>query len=142
MATQYTAGLTAGQVLTAATMNSIGAAWETWVPTITSSGGTFTTVTLNSARFGRIQKIVVAQIDFTITTGGTAFGTPIFTLPVTSRALGVGGAVGQYREIAATGLIGVVGYKTTTSFELFRYDNVNHINTGNRYFATFMYEAA
>jgi len=37
MATQYTAGLTAGQVLTAATMNQIGAAWETWTPALTAS---------------------------------------------------------------------------------------------------------
>ena len=142
MATQFNAGLVAGQILTASTMNSIGASWETWVPTITSSGGAFTTVTTNSARYGRIQKIVVAEIDFTITTGGTAFGTPIFTLPVTASALGVGGSVGSYREIAATGLIGIVGYKSTTTFELFRYDNANHINTGNRYMASFTYEAA
>lgn len=142
MATQYTGGLVAGQILTAATMNSIGADWETWVPTVTSSGGTLTTVTINSARYGRIQKIVVAQIDFSITVGGTGFGTPIFTLPITAKAMGVGGAFGSYREIASTGLIGVAAYKTTTSGELFRYDNVNHINTGNRYVATFTYEAA
>jgi len=37
MATQYTAGLSAGQVLTAATMNSIGAAWESYTPTWTGS---------------------------------------------------------------------------------------------------------
>lgn len=33
MATQWTAGTTSGQVLTAATLNTIGAAWETWTPT-------------------------------------------------------------------------------------------------------------
>ena len=32
MATQWTAGTTAGQILTAATLNTIGAAWETWTP--------------------------------------------------------------------------------------------------------------
>ena len=30
MATQWTAGTTSGQVLTAATLNTIGAVWETW----------------------------------------------------------------------------------------------------------------
>ena len=38
MATQWTAGTTSGQVLTAATLNTIGAAWETYTPAWTSTG--------------------------------------------------------------------------------------------------------
>jgi hypothetical protein len=38
MATQWTAGTTSGQVLTAATLNTIGAVWETFTPAWTSSG--------------------------------------------------------------------------------------------------------
>lgn len=83
MATQYTAGLTTGQVLTAATMNSIGAVSETYTPTWTSSGtqpaignGTL------SGRYFRIQKLVLVQILFiagSTTTYGT--GTYRFSLP-------------------------------------------------------------
>lgn len=88
MATQYTAGLTTGQVLTAATMNSIGAVSETFTPTWTSSGtqpaignGTLT------GRYFRVQKLVFVQILFiagTTTTYGT--GDYRFALPVTARA--------------------------------------------------------
>jgi hypothetical protein len=99
MATQYTAGLTVGQVLTAATMNSIGAAWETYTPT-------WTAATTNPAigngfiagRYVQIQKLVHAQIAITMgstTTYGS--GVYYFGLPITSKsayynfaALGVG----------------------------------------------------
>jgi hypothetical protein len=86
MATQYTAGLTSGQVLTAATMNSIGAAWETYTPTWTSSGtapalgnGTLT------GRYCRINKTIVVQIA--LTTGSTStYGTGSYylSLPFTN----------------------------------------------------------
>ncbi len=97
MATQYTAGLTTGQVLTAATMNSIGAAWETYTPTWASSGtqpaiGNGT----RSGRYCRIQKLVVAQIYFafntttTFGTGNYGFGLP-FTPATTGKVLGLFG---------------------------------------------------
>ena len=86
MATQYTAGLTSGQVLTAATMNSIGAAWETYTPTFTTAGtapalgnGTLT------GRYCRINTLIVAQINFlagSTTTYGT--GKLLFSLPFTN----------------------------------------------------------
>lgn len=141
MATQYNAGLSSGQVLTAATMNSIGAAWETWVPTVTSSGGTFTTVTVNFARYAQIQKIVFCQIDFTITAIGTAFGVPRFSIPVTGTTLS-SMVFGSYRETAVNGLTGVVSYNSTTACVLHRYDNSNHLTNGARYEASFTYEAA
>jgi hypothetical protein len=87
MATQYTAGLTSGQVLTAAIMNQIGAAWETYTPTWT---GTTNPVIGNGTikgRYARIQKIVVAQMWIqtgTTTTYGT--GKYAFSLPVTAAA--------------------------------------------------------
>jgi hypothetical protein len=87
MATQYTAGLTSGQVLTAATMNSIGAAWETYTPTFTSASspqpalgnGTLT------GRYCRINKLIVVQINF-LAGSTTTFGTAklLFSLPFTN----------------------------------------------------------
>ena len=141
MATQYTAGLSSGQVLTAATMNSIGAAWETWTPTVTSSGGTLTTVTVNKARYAQIQKIVFGQIDFTITAIGTGFGAPSFTIPITSTS-GNSMPYGPWRETAINGLIGVSCFDTTTKISLRRYDNAAHLTNGARYEASFTYEAA
>lgn len=142
MATQYTAGLSSGDVLTAATMNSIGAAWETWTPTITSSAGTLTTVTTNIARYTRIQKLVIAQIDFTITTIGTGTGVPLFTFPITGKSFTGGGAIGVYREQANTGLMGNIAFSSTTQGLLYRYDNANHLAANNRYIGTFTYEGA
>ena len=87
MATQYTAGLSVGQVLTAATMNSIGAVSETFTPTWTSSGtapaignGTL------SGRYFRIQQIVIAEylmLPGSTTTFGT--GQYYWSLPITAR---------------------------------------------------------
>jgi hypothetical protein len=90
MATQYTAGLTTGQVLTAATMNQIGAVSETYTPTWSSSGvqpaignGTL------SARYFRLQKLLFIEMFWqagTTTTFGT--GAYAFSLPsgITARA--------------------------------------------------------
>lgn len=86
MATQYTAGLSAGQVLTAANMNSIGAASETYTPAWTSTGtapaignGSLT------GKYFRINKLIVAYINWTAgstTTFGT--GSYRFSLPITA----------------------------------------------------------
>jgi len=73
MATQYTAGLAAGQVLTAATMNQIGAAWETYTPTV-RGGATTLTGTVLYARWARIQKTVWVQVAFQSTGAGAANG--------------------------------------------------------------------
>ncbi len=66
MATQYTAGLTTGQVLTAATMNSIGAAWESYTPT-------FVNITVGNgvlvARYSQINTLV--NVVFKLTCGST-----------------------------------------------------------------------
>ena len=141
MAVQWTAGTTSGQVLTAATLNTIGAAWETWTPTVTAQTGSFTTVTVSLARYGRINKLVYAEIDFTITSIGTGAGIPLFTIPITS-AVTATMALGQYRETAVTGLTGVITYENTTQFSCRRYDNAASIGAGYRFAGSFQYEAA
>ena len=80
MATQYTAGVSAGQVLTAATMNSIGAAWESYTPTI-KGGATTVTATINYAKWARLNKTVFVQVHATITSAGAANGTIEISLP-------------------------------------------------------------
>lgn len=82
MATQYTAGLTSGQVLTSATMNSIGAAWETYVPAVTQ--GAAITKTTNFSEYARIQKTVTWAALFQFTGAGGAGNAISTTLPITA----------------------------------------------------------
>ena len=80
MATQYTAGLTSGQVLTAATMNSIGAAWESYTPVITQ--GATLTKTVGYAKYTQINKLVICHVTCTITSAGTINQVLTSTLPL------------------------------------------------------------
>jgi hypothetical protein len=114
MATQYTAGLSAGQILTAATMNQIGAAWETWTPALTASTtnptlGTGSTIT---GRYGRIQKTVFGNVTIVFGTSGVAAGTGFYfvSLPITAQSntppVGSGwmldNSVGLLRQVEVT----------------------------------------
>jgi hypothetical protein len=80
MATQYTAGLVQGQKNTAAIMNSIGAAWESYTPTW-KQGTTTITHTVNYAKYSRINKNVVVEVRLTSTGTGAAGGALNVTLP-------------------------------------------------------------
>jgi pectate lyase len=75
---------TAGQVLTAAELNGIGETWTSYTPTVTSSGGTITTVGAVSAAYTQVNKIVFVYVSIVITTVGTASGQLRFTLPITA----------------------------------------------------------
>jgi hypothetical protein len=89
MATQWTAGTTSGQVLTAATLNTIGAVWETWTPVLSGSatnpnlGTTGTSI----GRYARINKIVIAQAAFTFGGASIAAGSGFYkiNLPFTAQ---------------------------------------------------------
>lgn len=98
MATQYTAGLSAGQVLTAATMNSIGAAWETWTPALTASvtNPTLGTGSSQTGRYGRVNKIVTGYGKITFGTAGTNNGSGFYsvTVPITAQASAVNVPIG------------------------------------------------
>jgi hypothetical protein len=85
MATQYTAGLSAGQVLTAATMNSIGAAWESYTPTLTQS--VTVTKTVNYAKYCQINKLIVVDVHMTCTGAGTAGNAVLVGLPITAASV-------------------------------------------------------
>lgn len=97
MATQYTAGLTAGQILTAATMNQIGAVWETWTPALTASvtNPTLGTGSTAAGRYGRINKTVFGQLTIQFGTAGTNAGSGFYfvSLPIAAQAGNV--VVGQ-----------------------------------------------
>lgn len=121
MATQYTAGLAQGQVLTADIMNQIGAAWETWTPTVTQGTTTFgLSVVGGSARYTRIQKLVVAKAYIAITSGTGQASAPLrINLPIANN--GVDGAFGNawiYDASAATAYHAICLWvsSTTVSF--------------------------
>jgi len=92
MATQYTAGLTAGQILTAATMNQIGAVWETYTPTLTASttNPNLGTTGTASGRYARIQKIVIGQAQFVFGGASIAAGLGFYfcSIPITAQSAG------------------------------------------------------
>lgn len=79
------------------------AAWTSWVPTLTSGGGTLGTYTINRARYVQIGKIVEYYADITITSIGTVpTGDVLITVPVNGPAVNfVGFASG--REQTNTG---------------------------------------
>jgi hypothetical protein len=85
MATQYTAGLTQGQKLTADIMNQIGAAWETWTPTVTQSG-TFT-FTNNISRYTRVNKLVIATTYVQFTNNAGVAGNAVnMSIPIAAQS--------------------------------------------------------
>ena len=70
----------AGAVLTAAELNGIGEAWTSYTPVI-KGGATTVTATMNYAKYARINKLVLVQVDATVTSAGAANGTITISLP-------------------------------------------------------------
>lgn len=101
MATQWTAGTTSGQVLTAATLNTIGAVWETYTPALTASTTNPNLGTTGSAvgRYARINKIVIGQATFTFNGTGIAAGSGFYFCSVPITAQNSGAAVGVSNAI-------------------------------------------
>jgi hypothetical protein len=83
MATQWTAGTTSGQVLTAATLNTIGAAWVDYTPTLVQ--GVTVTKTVVQARYCQFQKTIIGQVVLNATSAGTAATLVAIGLPIAVR---------------------------------------------------------
>ena len=121
MATQYTAGLSAGQILTAATMNQIGATMATYTPAWT--GSTTNPVIGNgsiSGQYFQIQKLIVGQI-FIVCGSTTTYGsgTYRFSVPVAMTGNNTMMSYGQILD-ASAGYVGYTGsgiYLSSTTFE-------------------------
>lgn len=143
MATQYTAGITQGQAWTAAIANQIGAAWETWTPTMGATAGTITSGTLIRARYAQIQKIVFARLEYSITTAGTAAGAALtFTLPILPATYEVGGAIGSGREYISVGFQLEAMWISGTSGRISDYNGAGWIQNNRGANVFLMYEAA
>ena len=155
MATQYTAGLASGQVLTAAIMNQIGAASESYTPAWTSTGtapaignGTL------SGMYFRLNKLIIARATW-IAGSTTTYGTGNYriSLPVTTNNANFVTGFGYFSDASTFNAYVMVAQQITTSTVQMSW-NVGGINgvwgqanpvamaNGDSMSATFIYEAA
>lgn len=120
----YSAGITFG----GQTLSTYAAA--TYSPTITASGGTFTT-TSTSISYVKIGLQVFMSGSITITSAGTASGAILMTLPFNAARPSIGAAA----EVATTGNSARVRVDPAvlgaTSSSILRYDNASVIGGGN-----------
>jgi len=77
-------------------------AWTSYTPTVSATGGTFTTVSA-SGKYTRIGKLCVTQFRVTITNNGTASGQVLVTAPFTANNSFNTAFVGAGRETNAVG---------------------------------------
>jgi hypothetical protein len=155
MATQYTAGLTSGQVLTAATMNSIGAASEAYTPAWTSTG---TAPVLNNGTltgmYFRLNKLIIARATWTAGST-TTFGTGGYriSLPITTNGANFLTGYAQYTDASTFNTYVMICQPITTTTVQMNW-NVGGLNgvwgqanpvamaNGDSCQMTFIYEAA
>jgi hypothetical protein len=123
MATQWTAGTVSGQVLTAATLNTIGAAWVDYTPTLTQSATV--TKTILTARYCQLQKTIIGQIVMNINSAGTAANAVAVGVPIAGRAVNQMAAFGYIYDASANIIYNVTGYLATTSTMQFFYQTGN-----------------
>jgi hypothetical protein len=64
--------------------------WRSYTPTVTSSGGTITTVGAVSGKFRRIGKTVEYEFTVPITNNGTGAGVALMTLPLPVKSIAPG----------------------------------------------------
>ncbi len=116
-------------------------AWTTYTPTITSGGGSFTTVSA-TGRYKQIGKTVHLQVDVVITTAGTATGDILASYPVSSIASQA--FVGSAKERAAVGTMGFAFITTgdATHVHILNTAGATLIASGNSVTASITYEAA
>jgi hypothetical protein len=109
----------------------------TFTPTVTSSSGTLTSVTVGVCDYTKIGRQVTVNMQITITNAGTGSGTLVATLPFTNGA-SVGNGTG--RENALTGSqLQISVAATGTSASILKPDNTTIIATNAAIRATLTY---
>ncbi len=119
MATQWTAGTTSGQVLTAATLNTIGAAWESWTPVLSASvtNPNLGTTSTKDGKYCRINKTIIAQANFTFNGTGITAGAGFYKCSLPFPAIAAAPTVGSVVAIDVStfaSTVNIVGLDTTT----------------------------
>ena len=151
MATQWTAGTTSGQVLTAATLNTIGAAWVDYTPTLSQTVTVSKTIT--AARYCQIQKTIHVMVNLTCTSNGTNGGRVLVGLPITAssadRPMGTFLLIGGPSHYGNK--VGMIISSTTTTVGGFMTDGISNwfgvspafqLLNGDSLLLSFTYEAA
>ena len=153
MATQYTAGLTAGQVLTAATMNSIGAAWESFTPTLFSGTGQATTSTA-TGRYCRVNKLVTLHVFMQASGTGGAGVVECRNIPAAIAPARTGGtnngngsevATGAYLDAGTAQYLGAAYFTSATAVRILLASSVDLSLTaasGDKMVFTITYETS
>jgi len=94
----------------------------TWTPSVTSSGGSITTLGAVSGSYTKVGRVVHAFFDINITTNGTGSGSILVAnIPLAPSAANT--SMGVFREQSVNGKIGSVNLPNTTQFQLQFYDN-------------------
>lgn len=139
----------AGAVATTCTkINGVDqtAAWSTYTPTISSTGGTLaatgTTMATVSGRYRVIGKTIVTQCAATVTVVGTASGTWFCTLPVTASGLDT--YTGSSVEVSITGRSGgaSIAAGTPTLVSTRQADTTTYWTVNYRVVITITYESS
>jgi hypothetical protein len=97
-----------------------GGAWEDYTPTISTSSGSFTSVSA-TGKWKRIGKTIFYRLTITITTVGSATNVR-FSLPATAAAP-ANTVIGYGRETASTGKMLQTVINNATTGTVFYYDN-------------------
>jgi hypothetical protein len=116
-----------------------GAAWTAYTPTVTAGSGTFTTV-LATGRFLRIGKIVLVEVDITITTNGTAATSVVFTLPDSTTT--AARTVLHGKEFTAGKSVVASAVSGSGTLAITNYDATYPGASGNQIAVAGLYEAA
>ena len=118
MATQWTAGLSDGTPLPAATLNRIGAAWESYTPTLTQGVGV--AIQNNGSKYCQINKTIIASVMCQANGAGTGGSSVQVSLPIAAVTTRNPAAAFGYIYDASTAIIynctGIVLTSTTIQF--------------------------
>lgn len=112
--------------------------WTARTPTVTSGGGTFTTVSA-SARYKIIGKMCIEEGIITVTTVGSAVSYTVIDLPATAYQVG---AVGAVKETALTNNGGTIIVDTTTRAIIHAYNGATMAASGASIRYSIIYEVA
>lgn len=111
--------------------------WTAYVPTFTADAGSFTTVTVTTARYSKINGVVTVNVVFVVTTVGTASGAIILTLPVNPAQLFTGSAANLSDGLALTCQGNLAA---GNKIRLVKVDGTDPIVAGKTYAVTASYE--
>lgn len=94
----------------------------TWTPSVTSSGGSITTVGAVSGSYTKVGRVVHAFFDINITTNGTG-NSSILAANIPYAPSASNTSMGVFREQSVNGKMGSVNLPNSTQFQLQFYDN-------------------